>query len=279
MKQALSDILRHSGLLPAAVAAVLQISTFVLLGEPVYWPLILMAFCGVGGLYQLDRLGWFAPEDRINQPRRERWAQRNALLLQITAAIFFIVAAAMIPLLAFVTVVTAAVLAVAGVSYILPLFRGVRLKSSGVSKPLVISVVWVAGVVALPAIEAGVALTQEVLGFGVYRWAVLWAVALLADWPDRDGDWQAGIQTPAVRWSQSTLWMAACVPLAIAGGAAGGLAYGYGNGPLALDALGYILLLYWLTRTDPDAPGFAVRLDAFLLWPLLAVVAASAGWF
>jgi len=69
-----------------------------------------------------------------------------------------------------------------------------------------------------------------------------------------------------------------CAPLALAGGLAAGLAVGYADGMLALDSLGYLLLLYWLLQTSPEAPAFATRLDAFLLWPALTAVAGLMGW-
>jgi len=278
MPASMPRVLRYSGVLAGLVAVTLQTGTFALLGIAPSPPLLVLAFCGVAGLYQIDRLGLFAPEDRINQPERMAWAQRHRGALKVSAAVLLVVAFAMVPFLQAATVAVGLLLAVAGLAYVLPTLWGTRLKGLGSFKPVIVAGVWTLGVVLLPALEANLRLDEAVAALGGYRLALVWAATLLADYPDREGDWQAGLITPAVRWSQGTLWLVGCAPLALAGGLAAGLAAGFGDGLLALDSLGYLLLLYWLLQTSPDAPAFATRLDAFLLWPALTAVARLMGW-
>ncbi len=278
MLASMPRVLRYSGVLAGLIAVALQSSSFVLLGIAPSVPLLVLAFCGVAGLYQVDRLGLFAPEDQINQPERMAWAQRHRRVLKGSAGVLLIVAFAMVPLLQASTVAVGLLLGIAGLAYVLPTLWGTRLKGLGSLKPAIVAGVWTLGVVLLPALEANLPLDEAVAALGGYRLALLWAAALLADYPDREGDWQAGLITPAVRWSRGTLWLAGCVPLALAGGLAAGLAVGSGDGLLALDSLGYLLLLYWLVQTRPDRPAFATRLDVFLLWPALTALAGLTGW-
>ena len=278
MPASMPRVLRYSGVLAGLVAVALQTGTFALLGIAPSLPLLALAFCGVAGLYQVDRLGLFAPEDRINQPARMAWAQQHRRALKVSAGVLLVVAFAMLPFLQAATVAVGLLLAVVGLAYVLPTLWGTRLKGLGSFKPVVVAGVWTLGVVLLPALEANLRLDQTIAALGGYRWALLWAATLLADYPDREGDWQAGLITPAVRWSRGRLWLVGCAPLALAGGLAAGLAVGYADGLLALDSLGYLLLLYWLLQTSPEAPGFATRLDAFLLWPALTAVAGLMGW-
>lgn len=278
MLASMPRVLRYSGVLAGLVAVALQTSTFVLLGMPPTLPLLVLAFFGVAGLYQIDRLGLFAPEDHINQPGRMAWARRHRRGLKVSAGIMLVGAMAMVPLLEAATVAVGLLLAVAGLAYVLPTLWGTRLKGLGGLKPVIVATVWTLGVVLLPALEANLRLDATIAALGTYRLALLWAATLLADYPDREGDWQAGLITPAVRWSRGTLWLVGCTPLALAGGLAAGLAVGYSDGLLALDSLGYLLLLYWLVQTSPAAPAFATRLDAFLLWPALTALAGLTGW-
>ena len=266
----------YSSVPVGGIAVALMLGTYALLGLPPSGPLLVLASCGAFLVYGLDRSLLAGPEDAFNQPERVAWVRRHATWVRTSALLAAALALSVLPFLRPTTLVAGALLGLPGVLYAVPLLPGGRRpKSIWLLKPVLIAAAWSVGATVLPALEAGVPLTSSVGALVGYRFLFILPNALLADWPDRAGDRQAGLRTVATELSPKALRRLAAAPLVLA--LAGGLVVlWFVEAPrlLYVDLAGPALLLGCVLRLPADSRWFyGFTLDAVVAWPALTALA------
>ncbi len=275
MHRAVRAFLLHDGLPIGGIAVGVMLGTYALLGATPSGPLLVLAFCGTALVYQFDRTLGFSPEDRYNRPERHAWGRAHRGFVWSTALLCIAAAGVALTMIRPAVVLAGAALGALGLLYVAPVL-GRRLKSLGWGKPLVVAGTWALGGVLLPALEAGRAVTLGVVALVAYRFVIVLANALLADWADRVGDTKAGLRTVAARWPARAVFrrVRGLLGAALVGGVA--VAVGYGLPLLGVDLVGVVLMLGIVGRIEARAtPMRRLALDAVVAWPL---VTALAGW-
>jgi 4-hydroxybenzoate polyprenyltransferase len=274
--------LRHSGAPIGGVAAAFVAGTSVLAGVPIDGGLLALAFCGTALVYLVDRAATWSPEDAVNRPSQSRWRTEARGWIGAEAAALVVAGTVALTAVRPATVVAGAALGGVGVLHVAPMLPGrQRLKAWSLFKPLTIGVVWAAGGVVLPMIEAGAsAVSFDAAHLAAYRVLFVAPNVLLADWIDREGDAAAGLTTVGTTLSLRTLQVASTVALSLAVGVA--LWAGLGStGPWfwIVDAIGPALLLGAAWRLRADAPpSRTLLLDLIVAWPgVTAFVATMSG--
>ncbi len=197
--------------------------------------------------------------------------------MQISTVLALGGALAALPWLQPETLGAGAVLALGSGLYMAPVGpRRRRLKSVWYLKPVVIGGAWAVGGVLLPVLEAGVPVAFGVVALIGYRLLFVLPNALLADWPDRAGDAQAGLSTVATRLTVvqiRRLSSAALLP-AFGGGLVAMAAF---EAPplLAVDLVGLLVMLFVVGRPWPQSRlFFGLVLDLVVAWPVLTAASA-----
>ncbi|NBC18612.1 MAG: hypothetical protein GVY18_15015 [Bacteroidetes bacterium] len=254
----------------AGIAVAFMLGTYAWLGLPLDGPLLVLATCGAFLVYQADRVLHVPPEDVINQPERRAWSQRHRGATWSLTAVALVGALLAMPFLRGPTLLLGAGLAGLSLLYVAPLLPGQRrLKGVWFLKPLAIAAAWAVGGVVAPVLEAGKSVTLAVVTLAGARLLFVLPNALLADWPDRTGDRRAGLGTPALRFSQSTIQRLGLLSLAGSAGllAVSGVLLRVGW-LLAVDGVG-LALMGWAVLRAPRASRwfYGVTLDAIVAWP------------
>ncbi len=181
-----------------------------LMGRRLAFNWYLIAFAGCWWVYLVDA-GLFSPaeEDNLNLPQRVHFYQSHRRPLAIAAILFTAVALAV----TFITVrlnpgeiALLCVLGLCGGAYVFPVIGGFgggsrkRLKDFAFWKPVVISLVWLAGGMLLPLVAGSVvsAPSASTIALAVLLFLLLMGDSIALDWRDRLGDEQLGINTFAV---------------------------------------------------------------------------------
>lgn len=272
MRRTVRAFLVHDGMPIGSIAVGVMLGTYALLDATPSGPLLVLGFCGTALVYQLDRVLVLSPEDRYNRPERRVWGQAHRGYVGSTALLCVVAAGAMLPLVRPATVLAGAAVGALGVLYIVPVL-GRRLKSIGWGKPFIIAGAWAGGGVLLPVLEAGRAVTLGVVALAAYRFALVLANALLADWGDRVGDAQAGLHTVATAWTTPVVFRRVRILLGatLAGGI--GVAMGYGLPLLGVDLVGIVAMLGVIRRLEArPTPLRRFALDAVVAWPLVTAL-------
>ena len=249
-----------------------MLGTYALLGIPPSAPLLTLAFCGTVLIYQLDRVLGLSPEDKVNRPGRTRWMQSHRRYVAATIAAAVVVGGGMLTVLQPITALAGCGLGLIGAVHVWPLAPGGhRLKAWGWVKPLAISGAWSAGAVLLPVLEADRPITTGAWALVAYRFGIVSVNTLLADWNDRAGDAQVGLQTVATMQSSAVVFGAAyaILTLLLAGGM-GVVAAGIAPLLLLTDLVGVMLMggVVWRMRRRATR-GHQVALDAVVAWPAI----------
>jgi len=269
-------VLYHDPAPVGGVAVGLLLGTQGLFGLSVNIPLLLLGFCGTALAYAVDRMWADAPEDRANRPARVAWVNAHRGWLALETSLFVAAAGATLPYLRWPTLLGTALLGGLAVLHVGPRDQDALLVQGGLRKPITIAGAWAIGGTVLPILEAGQAVDLGVLLFAGYRFFFILPNVLLADWADRGGDAHAGLAPWATAWSIRQVRQAATGGLLVAlGGAAlWGL---LGDSPLlvALDAVGLLLMLGMVWRSDPARPRDAFLADLVVAWPLVPALWAG----
>lgn len=252
-------------IVPALVAVAMTGASFALLGMNVSVPLLIAAFGGTKVIYILDRTIWAGPEDDVGQKNLQ-----GVDLVAVCLGAFLVGVAA--PLLAPVTLITGAGLALLAAAYSLPIFGG-RLKEAGQVKPLIVAAGWAAGTVIIPAIEAEQSSVLAVLVLTAYRTAYILPNTIFADLPDAPFDRHAKVVTPATMQSRASLRdlvvVSVTASLALAVVAFFG---GFTSGFIIIDSAVLMLVLAIIvSKATPTV--IAHRLDLAMLWPAFTFAA------
>lgn len=262
--------LLYSNVPVGAVAAAFVLGTYALLALPLDGPLLVLATCGAFLVYQADRVLHIPPEDAINQPERYVWRQHHRGMTAALTGIAIVGVVAMLPFLRTVTVVLGGALAGLSLLYVAPLLPGrQRLKSIWFIKPVAIAVAWAVGGVLAPVLEAGRPVTLGVITLLGARVLFVLPNALLADWPDREGDRRVGLSTPALRLSAHTVRLLALGSLLGSGLFLAATAALLDAGWLVvIDGGGLLLMLGAVLRPPGTSRWFyGVVIDAIVAWP------------
>jgi hypothetical protein len=259
-----SDSATVRAIVPTLVAVAMTGATFALLGVDVSIPLLIAAFGGTIVIYILDRTIWAGPEDGVG-----RNDLRGIDIVAVCLGAFLVGVAA--PLLAPLTLLLGAGLALLAAAYSLPIFGG-RLKEAGQGKPLIVAAGWAAGAVIIPAIESGQSSILVVMLLVAYRTAFILPNTLFADLPDAPFDRHAEVVTPATMQSRAGLRDLAIVSVTSALALAFVAFFGeFTSELIILDAAGLMVILAIInSRAAP--PVLAHRLDLAMLWPALTCV-------
>lgn len=269
--------LLYDGMPVGGIALGLVLATYAFLGARPDVPLLALVWGGTVVVYQLDRLLGFSPEDIRNCPERVIWVQAHRRYVWATVAVAGGLVLAALPFLRMPTLVAIGALGAVGVAYVTPIWPGKhRLKAVGGLKSPVIAAVWALVAVALPAIEAGASWTTGLVALLAARFFFIWPNVLLADWVDRRGDAQAGIETLATRWPTARLHRVAYGLIGASIGAT--LLAGIRLGDslfLLVDAAGPVALALVISRLSmlPRATRVPL-LDAVIAWPLITALVA-----
>lgn len=271
--------LAHDGVPVGFIAVSVMLGTYVLLDVAPSVPLLVLAFCGTALTYQLDRCLRFSPEDRHNRPGHRLWMRAHRGYVWGTAGLLVVAGGVSLRFLRPVTVGFGMIVGVLGVLYAVPVLGpGRRLKSFWRLKPLVIGGGWALGGVLLPVLEAGETVAVGGAALAGYRFAIVLANVLLADFGDRMGDAQVALRTVATEWTPPVLLgTVRCLLGAIVlAGLAVSLAYRL---PLLFVDLAGPVLMFVLTRRIEVRLTRAQRLavDALVAWPLVTALAAWLG--
>ena len=271
---AMRAFLLYANLPVGVIAVCFVLVTYALLGLPPSLPLLLLAFCAVFLVYQVERSLAPAPEDAFNHFNRLAWVagHRGYVWVSTTLAVGGTVAT--LPWLRSETFAAGVVLALGSGLYMVPVGPR-RLKSVWYLKPLLISGAWAVGGVLLPVLEAGTPVTAGVVALVGYRLLFVLPNALLADWPDRAGDTKAGLVTVATRYPAEQLrrLSVAVLLLALGGGLVAMVVYEAWL--LAVDLVGLLVMLVVVGRPWPQTRWFfGFVLDLVVAWPVMTAVSA-----
>jgi 4-hydroxybenzoate polyprenyltransferase len=262
--------LLYSNVLVGGIAAAFTLGTYGWLGLPVDVPLVVLAACGAYLVYQADRALHVPPEDAINQPYRQAWSRHHRGVTWGGTGLAIIGALVAMPFLSGPTLLLGVGLAALSLLYIAPLLPGRRrLKGIWFLKPLAIAAAWAVGGVVAPVVEAGQPVSLAIIMLMGGRLLFVLPNALLADWPDRAGDRQAGLSTPALRLSARTIRRLALLALA---GSSGLLAMSAAllqvSWLAAVDGVGLVLMAWAVLRAPRASRWFyGVTIDVIVAWP------------
>ncbi|MCS3822190.1 hypothetical protein [Salinibacter ruber] len=270
----LVDALYHDPAPVGGVAVALLTGTYGLFGLPVDLPLLVVGFCGVTLIYAADRVWGSAPEDRVNRPDRVAWVRAHQGWLAVETMGLFAVGGALLPYLAWPTLLWTAVLGSVAVLHI-RWGAGGRPVLVGLAKPGAIATTWAAGGALLPFVEAGAPVGIGALLFFGARTLFILPNLLLADWGDRRGDIKAGLAPWAPRWTLRRVRWAATGGLAAAAlGALGWAVVARAPVLVGIDAVGLLLMGGTVWGMDPTRPRDAFLADLVVAWPVVPGLAA-----
>ena len=267
---AVRAFLLYANLPVGLIAVCFVLGTYALLGLPPSPLLLLLAFCAVFLVYQVERTLRPAPEDAFNHPHRLAWVAGHRRYVSISTVLAVGGMVAALPWLQPETLAAGVVLALGSGLYMVPIgSRRWRLKSVWYLKSLIISGAWAVGGVLLPVLEAGAPATAGVLALMGYRLLFVLPNALLADWPDRAGDAKAGLVTVATRGSAGYIRRLSVVTLLTAlGGGLVAMAVFEVPWLLAVDLVGLLVMLVVVIRPWPQTRWFfGFVLDLVVAWP------------
>ena len=270
-----SASLVHSNVHILIVAGGLICGTWVLLSLP-FSPAFLIASCASAFLiYQADRVWLYREEDHVNQPERIAWYRRNLPAVRIGTVGMAVLLLMNLWFVDLSTILSGLVLAVFVLFYLKYEGRQTRgLKRSWVFKPLIIATGWIFGGIILPVLAQKGALNAASLGLAGYRFPLLLANVVVADWPDRHGDAASGLQSLALKLEPKQLkyviWMCSSLGFICC------LIYGFCMHWTLLYYLELIapLLMIWLaTYLESLQPHALVLLaDLIVAWPLVTSI-------
>ncbi len=270
----LVDALYHDPAPVGGVAVALLTGTYGLFGLPVDLPLLVVGFCGVTLIYAADRVWGSAPEDRVNRPDRVAWVRAHQGWLAVETMGLFAVGGALLPYLAWPTLLWTAVLGSVAVLHV-RWGAGGRPVLVGLAKPGAIATTWAAGGALLPLVEAGAPVGIGALPFFGARTLFILPNLLLADWGDRRGDIKAGLAPWAPRWTLRRVRWAATGGLAAAAlGALGWAVVARAPVLVGIDAVGLLLMGGTVWGMDPTRPRDAFLADLVVAWPMVPGLAA-----
>jgi hypothetical protein len=270
----LVDALYHDPAPVGGVAVALLTGTYGLFGLPVDLPLLVVGFCGVTLIYAADRVWGSAPEDRVNRPDRVAWVRAHQGWLAVETMGLFAVGGALLPYLAWPTLLWTAVLGSVAVLHV-RWGAGEQPVLVGLAKPGAIATTWAAGGALLPFVEAGASVGIGALLFFGARTLFILPNLLLADWGDRRGDIKAGLAPWAPRWTLRRVRWAATGGLAAAAlGALGWAVVARAPVLVGIDAVGLLLMGGTVWGMDPTRPRDAFLADLVVAWPVVPGLAA-----
>jgi hypothetical protein len=270
----LVDALYHDPAPVGGVAVALLTGTYGLFGLPVDLPLLVVGFCGVTLIYAADRVWGSAPEDRVNRPDRVAWVRAHQGWLAVETMGLFAVGGALLPYLAWPTLLWTAVLGSVAVLHV-RWGAGEQPVLVGLAKPGAIATTWAAGGALLPFVEAGASVGIGALLFFGARTLFILPNLLLADWGDRRGDIKAGLAPWAPRWTLRRVRWAATGGLAAAAlGALGWAVVARAPALVGIDAVGLLLMGGTVWGMDPTRPRDAFLADLVVAWPVVPGLAA-----
>ncbi|MCS3657697.1 hypothetical protein [Salinibacter ruber] len=270
----LVDALYHDPAPVGGVAVALLTGTYGLFGLPVDLPLLVVGFCGVTLIYAADRVWGSAPEDRVNRPDRVAWVRAHQGWLAVETMGLFAVGGALLPYLAWPTLLWTAVLGSVAVLHV-RWGAGGRPVLVGLAKPGAIATTWAAGGALLPFVEAGAPVGIGAFLFFGARTLFILPNLLLADWGDRRGDIKAGLAPWAPRWTLRRVRWAATGGLAAAAlGALGWAVVARAPVLVGIDAVGLLLMGGTVWGMDPTRPRDAFLADLVVAWPVVPGLAA-----
>lgn len=262
----------YSGVMVGGIAVCVVLGTFALLELAPDIPLLILAFAGTLLVYQAERFVYRAAEDEINQPKRIAWAKENRVYVRGSLLAALVGALLVLPRLRPEVLVVGAGLAVLSTVYMLPVLPGKkRLKGAGYLKPGAIALGWSVGGVVLPVLEVQQALSLTVVLLGGYRFFLVFANALVSDWPDRKGDEAVGLVTPAGRNEEGVLRRFALLAVLVSMGL-GVILLWKGTVPrmlLLVDGVGLVLLATWIAGPWYKRWYFGLILDVLVAWPVV----------
>jgi 4-hydroxybenzoate polyprenyltransferase len=265
----------YSNLHIGFIAVCFLLGTYAFLGVTFSAPLIVLAFCGAFGVYQLERGLHFAPEDAFNHPVRLAWIDTHRRYFRVSTIIAVGIGICVLPLLRPATLAVCSVLGLFSMAYMLPVLYNRRMKAIWFLKPLLISGGWVVGGVLLPLIEGGARMNVAAGMLAASRFFFVLPNALLADWPDREGDRLAGLQTAANVLPHQTLKIVSvsCLLISLAAGAAA--LYLKGAPPiLYVDLAGPLLLLGCVALPLSETRWlYSFAIDVIVAWPVMTALA------
>ena len=272
--------LLYSSLPVGGIAVCFLLGTYALLELSPSIPLLVLAFCAVFLVYQVERALHPAAEDVHNHPQRLDWVARHRRYVWVSTGVAFVGALVTLPWLQLETLGLGLGLALCSALYIVPLGqRQWRLKSVWYLKPLLIAGAWAVGGVLMPVLEAGIPIESQVVALVGYRTLFVLPNAFLADWPDRVGDAKAGLHTVATRLTgRQVRWGGAIVLIGALSGGLYALIVFNATWLLAVDLCGVLILLIVVLRPWPQTRWFfGFLLDLIIAWP--GVTAVWAGLF
>jgi len=188
------------------VASGLILGTYAIVGmNPEYWYALLGA-SGALLVYHTDRAFFTAREDADNAPHRIAWYRHHRSYLVVSSVVATICAIWSATHIHTEVLLAGSVLGLAGILYSIPLpFTSLRLKDVQVLKTLLIVSCWVIGGVILPVWST--VPVQAALFLAGYKFLYVIPNVLMAEWVDRSGDAQYGIQSTGSRMSLSSIRM------------------------------------------------------------------------
>lgn len=235
-------LLLFTNLWIALAAGLVTVETYPRLGAaPRLWPVPALVFFATLVVYNLDRLLRTATEDTVDRSPRHLWVDRHRRGLWVLTAV---AAAGVLGSLVAMSWEVAAVLVILGAvcaAYVAPVVGrtregSLRLKEVPGLKIFVITAVWTAATVALPALAVGAPAGRTAI-VAVERFLFVFAICLPFDVRDLDRDRTVGIRTlPALLGVRATRWLAAAA--LVAGGLLVAAFDGVGLGGPGLPLLG-----------------------------------------
>lgn len=262
----------YSNLHIGIVAGGLLAATSILLGLSYSMPLLLLGISGSMLVYHLDHFWCTSEEDERNQAERYVWQREHSGYMRYSTIALVCCCVISSFYLSEKLLVLGVLLGIVGCLYSVRWLPGqVRPKDYGRIKPFLIASVWAAGSVLPVAFAAEVSMSWTVGIFVCYRLSYILPNLLVADWLDREGDLEAGIQTFAAKWSRTQL----CLIVAMIG--LGTLALGmwlaetHVIGPfIYVDMMGLLVLngLVCSTRAH-QWQWYRGALDLAVAWPLV----------
>ena len=199
-KTSFLDTLQYSNVYIILVAFSLATSAPVLLEQPVDLWVVLCCCTGAFLIYLLDRAVWIREEDFMNHPERVHWLASHHLFIYASVMIAAGLLATALLMLKDTVLLGYTLLGILGGIYIIPWWgQQWQPKKWGFFKVACIAGAWMVGSVTLPLLVSNEAISGKEWLFSFYRFILLAANVVLADWPDRAGDHAVGIHSVASR--------------------------------------------------------------------------------
>jgi 4-hydroxybenzoate polyprenyltransferase len=212
LKRLAETLVFSNGWMAACAVAQAWLS-FILVGRPVFIPLLVHLFCSTIFIYNFDRF-IYPPDPHAPQTDRDRWMLANRNLVKLTSYISIAGAIVSAFFLKPIIILMLFFMAILAVGYSVPLVffknRMLAFKQFRGQKAFVIATVWAVACTALPLMRVEpMTVPGVILLLTLQRFFFVTALALQFDIRDMESDRQVPLHTfPVLYGIRKTQWFA-----------------------------------------------------------------------